>query len=127
MTTDPVEFLRRTLAEVKARAEAAAKYPGRRWIAANGTVFDDDGAEPLMSFYNEASEAALAEHVQFWDPAAALRMVAGAEKLLKLHSERHECAFQWPDGTVDSGYYGGEWKPCPTLEIEAERWGWTDE
>lgn len=129
MSESAADFLRRSLAEVRARAEAAAEYPGRRWAATNGAVFDDDGAEPLMSFCNEVSEAALAAYIASWDPATALRMVAGAEKLLELHGfylagGRREamCNTCGGEGVMDAVSW-----PCPTLLIEAERWGWASD
>lgn len=125
---DPKAWLTAKLAEVEARAKAAARFD-RHWQRLGGSVFDDDGAEPMMMFYNEHFEGDLAEHIAFWDPAMVLRLVAATRAVLELHFHPYDvadhctlCGYGEGDGNVDDG-----WWPCGTVKALAKGWGWTHE
>lgn len=133
--SDPVEFLRATLAEVRASAEAAhaadpapwtADEPLDKWAygptsrvetaSCSGTDFTYGTGQPMR--------APTAQHIAYWHPATALRMVEATEKVLELHGrDDYSCKVCLSGAWGPDGVYM-EHFPCETIKTLAKGWGW---
>lgn len=149
MTADHpmVAHLTAALAKSEALALAATHRGAGEWVVGQGPeddldVFElssplgsagrcqDDGHKPnrcddvLIASADDCFGANCEQVVRFIvanDPASVLRQVAGARRMMKIHTPL----------TIGGDEFGcsycenaRDW-PCGMLEIEAERWGWT--
>jgi len=119
----PRSIFSRQLDRLEATAKAAAEYPGRHWKVANNTVFDDDGANPLMSLYNEHGELELAVHIATWDPATVLRHVDAHRKVLR---ELEDATGAWEE-TFHPGLSVEVGTLRRVVKLLAQGYGWTPE
>ena len=83
------EFIEARLAEIEARAKAAAEYPGKDWVnhpgrdATESVVFEDAGSP--FAWIDSTGSAAIGEHFALHDPRRELREVEAKRKILNEH------------------------------------------
>lgn len=69
-------------------------------------------------------------HIVRWDPAAVVRLVAGAREILAEHTlvQRERASFVLNEGPIPGcATCWGELYPCRTVLLLAKAWGWEEE
>ncbi|MFH9235999.1 DUF6221 family protein [Streptomyces globisporus] len=147
---DILAFLDRAITATEEAARAAAATDPAPWTAATGTspTNDHDHAAGSGLLLNAADEplwdceqsgtlcmtAAASIHAALHDPEAVLRRCTADRKLIALHQPDgwtcKVCANEEQADEDSEGEYhwsrSGLTSPCPTIEVLAEGYGWTE-